>query len=106
MNSAVPVAIDFFGIRVVSRNHPWKASPAQHALRRTLKSPVPRALPRPYLFESTLDGVGVIGSGRQLAAGIDYWFEPSLVLKAEYLLNDAQDDLDTSRIAVQLAFGF
>lgn len=58
------------------------------------------------LFESDLDGEIVTDAGQQLALGLDYWFEPALVLKVEYLINDEQHSIDNNRLAVQIAFGF
>jgi hypothetical protein len=58
------------------------------------------------LFESDLNGEIATDAGQQLALGLDYWFEPALVLKVEYLINDEQHSIDNNRLAVQIAFGF
>ena len=58
------------------------------------------------LFEGKADGEVVTEAGRQLAIGLDYWFEPAFVLKLEYLINDEEVDIDNNRLALQLAFGF
>ncbi len=58
------------------------------------------------LFESDIDGEIITEAGNQFALGIDYWFEPALALKVEYLINDEDVEIDNNRIAVQLAFGF
>ncbi len=58
------------------------------------------------LFEGETDGEIVAEAGRQLALGLDYWFEPALVLKVEYLINNEEEAIDNNRLAVQLAFGF
>ncbi|GIV80373.1 MAG: hypothetical protein KatS3mg050_4767 [Litorilinea sp.] len=57
-------------------------------------------------FASDLDGETAVEAGRQLALGLDYWFEPTLVLKVEYLINDEEHSVDNNRLALQLAFGF
>ena len=58
------------------------------------------------LFEGEIDGETVAEAGRQLALGLDYWFEPALALKVEYLINNEEEAIDNNRIAIQLAFGF
>ena len=58
------------------------------------------------LFESDIDGEVVTEAGTQLALGLDYWIEPGLAAKLEYLINNEDVDIDNNRIAVQLAFGF
>ncbi|GMQ81135.1 MAG: hypothetical protein BMS9Abin05_0565 [Rhodothermia bacterium] len=58
------------------------------------------------IFDGEIDGEHVTEEGRQLALGLDYWFEPSLALKFEYLINLEEDTIDNNRVAVQLAFGF
>ncbi len=58
------------------------------------------------IFEGEIDGEHVTEAGRQLALGLDYWFEPALALKVEYLINLEEVTIDNNRLAVQLAFGF
>jgi hypothetical protein len=56
------------------------------------------------IFEGDLDGETVTEDGRQLTVGLVYWLQPSVGLKAEYLINSGEHDDD--RVAVQWAFGF
>lgn len=58
------------------------------------------------LFEGDLHGETVVDDGEQLALGLAYWLEPSLGLKAEYLINYEDADVDNNRLALQWAFGF
>ncbi len=58
------------------------------------------------LFDGKAGSETLTDAGRQLALGLDYWFEPSFVLKLEYLINDEEVDIDNNRLALQLAFGF
>ncbi len=58
------------------------------------------------LLDGKFDGETIVEGGQQLSFGLDYWFEPSLVLKLEYMVNDETVDVDNNRLAVQLAFGF
>ncbi len=58
------------------------------------------------VFESELEGEIITEAGNQFALGIDYWFEPAMALKIEYLINDEDVEIDNNRIAIQLAFGF
>lgn len=58
------------------------------------------------LFEGDLHGETVKEDGEQLALGLAYWLEPSLGLKAEYLINYEDADLANNRLALQWAFGF
>lgn len=46
----------------------------------------------------------LVEAGRQLAVGLDYWMTPSLVLKAEFLVNRGENEYE--RLAFQWAFGF
>lgn len=58
------------------------------------------------IFDGDVSDVTVIEGGRQLALGLDYWLQPSLVLKAEYLINYEEADIENNRLAFQWAFGF
>jgi hypothetical protein len=58
------------------------------------------------LFEGDLHGETVEESGEQLALGVAYWMEPSLGVKAEYLVNYEDAGIDNDRLALQWAFGF
>ena len=58
------------------------------------------------LFKGRVEGETVVDAGRQLALGLDYWFEPTLALKAEYLINDESVDIANNRLAILLAFAF
>ena len=58
------------------------------------------------LFESDIDGEVVTDAGQQLALGLDYWFEPAVVVKVEYLINEEEHSIDNNRLAIQIAFGF
>lgn len=59
-----------------------------------------------HLLDGDIGSETVVEGGRQLALGLDYWFEPSLVLKVEYLRNEEDAALDNDRLALQVAFGF
>ncbi|MFN7954811.1 MAG: hypothetical protein U0610_24005 [bacterium] len=43
---------------------------------------------------------------RQLAAGIDYWFSPMLVFKAEYDFDERKAEKEGHEVHAQFAFGF
>lgn len=58
------------------------------------------------IFESDLEEETATPGGRQLALGVAYWLQPSLAVKAEYLINDEETEVDNDRLAVQWAFGF
>lgn len=60
------------------------------------------------LLDGGLGDETLIESGEQLALGLDYWFEPSLLVKAEYLINveDGPAEVDNNRLSLQVAFGF
>lgn len=59
------------------------------------------------LFDGDLGDETLVESGRQLGLGLDYWIEPSLFIKAEYLINiENHPKVDNNRLAVQVAFGF
>ncbi len=58
------------------------------------------------LFEGDIDGEVVTDAGQQLALGLDYWFEPAVVVKVEYLINEEEHSIDNNRLAIQIAFGF
>ena len=83
----------------LSRNGYW----IQLGYRRGKWQPVVRWT---QLFEGEIDGETVAEAGRQLALGLDYWFEPALALKVEYLINNEEEAIDNNRFAIQLAFGF
>lgn len=56
------------------------------------------------IFEADLNGEPATEAGDQLGLGLVYWMQPSVGLKAEYLVNSGEHDAD--RIALQWAFGF
>lgn len=59
------------------------------------------------IADGDVEDVTLVPGGKQLALGLDYWFEPSLALKAEYMRNaENGESIDNDRFAVQLAFGF
>lgn len=58
------------------------------------------------LFEGEAGGEVHFASGEQLGPGLAYWLRPSLALKAEYLFNFEEADVDNDRLALQWAFGF
>ncbi len=86
-------------IETLSRNGYW----VQLAYRTGKWQPVVRWS---QLFKGKVAGETVVEDGRQLALGIDYWFEPTLALKTEYLINDESVDIANNRLAIQLAFAF
>ncbi len=87
------------GVETLSRTGYW----VQMAYRHGPWQPVVRWS---QLFDGKAGGETVTDAGRQLAIGLDYWFEPAFVLKLEYLINDEEVDIDNNRLALQLAFGF
>lgn len=59
------------------------------------------------IFDGKLGDETLFEAGQQLALGLDYWIEPSLFIKAEYLLNfEGGTDVDNNRVALQIGFGF
>lgn len=59
------------------------------------------------VFDGGLGDETLFPGGRQLAVGLDYWIEPSLFVKAEYLVNfEDGSEVKNNRLALQLAFGF
>lgn len=56
------------------------------------------------LFPGETEHEELVGPGRQLGVGLAYWMTPSLVAKAELLVN--RGDNEKERLAIQWAFGF
>lgn len=58
------------------------------------------------IFDGNVNDLTVLEPGRQLALGLAYWLQPSLVLKAQYLVNYEDANIENNRLAFQWAFGF
>lgn len=59
------------------------------------------------IFDGNLGDEIVFPGGDQLGLGLNYWIEPSLFVKAEYLINlEDGGEATSNQLALQLAFGF
>lgn len=57
-------------------------------------------------LKGEVEGVTLFAGGEQLGLGLAYWFTPTLVAKAEYLLHFEDADVENDQLALQWAFGF
>jgi hypothetical protein len=58
------------------------------------------------ILDGEVDSVTVLEGADQLGLGMAYWFTPTLVAKAEYLLHFEDADVENNQLALQWAFGF
>jgi hypothetical protein len=55
-----------------------------------------------YIADATVDGASVSGHQSRVATGVDYWFTPSIPLKAALVFQKGMK----THLAMQWAFGF